>query len=149
MKRLLLWMLLAGSLAMGQDTLILKSGEQHQIRLIEIRENSAIIEIKGGHLGAESIVQRVSLKVIDKIILKDGTIFWIALAIDTGPKTVIAPQDSSQIAATKDHLRTQTESADASFTTLKLPSELHLFFMQCFYYRFYYPLSSSSALRTP
>ena len=57
MKKLLLCLLLAGSV-MGQDTLILKSGEQHQVRLIEIRENSAVIEIircgpKGGIYRAE------------------------------------------------------------------------------------------------
>ncbi len=119
MKLLLLCMLLAGSLVMGQDTLILKSGKQHQVRLIEIQENSAVIEIKGMGLGAEFIVQAVPLRLVDRIILEDGTVVWAAA--DSGMEGAAVLPDSSQFA--KYYSRPQeiqAESTNASFTVRDL-----------------------------
>lgn len=123
MKRLLLWTLLAGSLVMGQDTLIMKSGQQHQVRLIEIREDRAIIEIKGMGLGAEFIMQGVPLKLVDTIILEDGTVVWTDTEFDSGSEGVATLPDSSQSAATKYYSSPQghqTVSTSASFTVRDL-----------------------------
>ncbi len=129
MKRLLLWILLAGSV-MGQDTVLMKNGIQHEARLIEIRENSAVVEVKGVGLGAEFIVQEVPLRLIDRIILEDGTVVWTANVLDSESEGVTAPKDSSRLAAIKYYSRPQgnqdvlksidTESKSAAFTVHNL-----------------------------
>ena len=101
---------MAGSFVMGQDTLILKSGERHQIRLIEIQENHVMIEKKGVGAGAEYVIQTVPLGIVDRIILEDGTITWAtkysvtvsqALGVPGDSAAVgTALQDSNRIAAT-------------------------------------------------
>lgn len=74
MKRVLVCILFAGPMLMGQDTLILKNGEQRQVWLIEIRENSVIVEVPG--VDGKPHAQGVPLRLVDKIILKDGTVIW-------------------------------------------------------------------------
>lgn len=90
----LLFLLLAVSLGMGQDTLILKSGEQQQVRFIEIQENRVIIEIEGVGLSTGLVKQGVPLYLVNRIILEDGTVAWTSP--DSGSEAAIALQDSIQ-----------------------------------------------------
>ena len=85
----LLFLLLAGSLAMGQDTLILKTGSQHLGRLIEIRETTVVFEIGGVGIGAEYTQQEVQLNLVDRIVLEDGTVAWNAPVSDSGQDTLL------------------------------------------------------------
>ncbi|MCH8838344.1 MAG: hypothetical protein IIA60_11205 [Candidatus Marinimicrobia bacterium] len=83
MKRVLLWILLTGSLAIGQDILILKAGTEYEVKFIEIQGGYAVVVIKGAGKPPQYIEQKIPLKLIDRIVLLDGT--------------TVTPPDSSQV----------------------------------------------------
>lgn len=113
------FLLLAVSLVMGQDTLILKNGTQYQGHVIEIGANSVDFEIKSKSAYVEWVTQRIRLGLVDQIVLEDVTVAWTAT--DIGSESATALQDSIQFATTpQEH---QTESTNASFTIDDLSGE--------------------------